>query len=514
MPGTGNNMPEDPYHPLPRLGFICLLALCAGTILLAACQVTQATPTPILSTTHTPTATSTATRTPTITPSPAPTETATITPTPTPLVIAEPWERSREDKDKTLAQLMFPFIGGINHINRRGIDLSYGDLNLAFVGGSQIDPSQDVQALRETYAGQLNQDPQLLDQLASIRAQLEGNDNVNVVIEDGWITQVATKPYQTITRYVPESDGTLREMTAKEEPQLLPELVVDGPYIKRADTGEILQFKGVACTTFDWSNSPYYDTISLLSIAKSKGTNIARIGMDVNRMSNTTRLRDLEKTILWAEQNGMYVIVDPHVDRSTNIDNLPSLKTIDLMPVIAAELSDHNNVLIGVWNEPNEVSWSEWLPVLENMITKIRNNNKHVIIVVSGTEWSRNFEGMKNTQIDMINIIFDVHDYRWPGRNIHELYRWIIKKYPIIIGEFGSPDSDNANGCQFQSDCDIKYMKDVLTIVNEYPNLLHYTAFQIDYADDGLINRNGTPTNRGEIVFNDILALPPTDFKK
>ncbi len=290
----------------------------------------------------------------------------------------------------------------------------------------------------------------------------------------------------------------------------LPSLYVDGPYIRRSDTKDIVYLKGVAVTTFEWSTSPYKDTIKLLSIAQPWNINVLRLGMAV--VTTPQYLDQLDKVIDWCERHGIYVILDPHALKHNQEPALPDDDVVSLMGTLAGRYAGKPNVLYGLWNEPGKVDWTDWWPWAIKISEAIRSANPQSILVVSGTQWSRDFRYLELHPFPYQNVIYDVHDYAWTGEDIRPWWIWMVGKFPIVLGEFGGTQASNQFLCPYQSSCDLQYMEDTLNIVNDYPGLLHYTAFEMEPSDGGLTTKSGDPTERGKLIISDLSLHPPTNF--
>ena len=93
----------------------------------------------------------------------------------------------------------------------------------------------------------------------------------------------------------------------------LPSLYIDGSYIKRSDTKAPVLLKGVQIVEFWPKGSQTFNHLyntGLKKVVEEKwGINLLRIAIDVETVESL--LPEIEKLILYAEQNGMYCILTP-----------------------------------------------------------------------------------------------------------------------------------------------------------------------------------------------------------
>ncbi|MBM3283580.1 twin-arginine translocation signal domain-containing protein [Candidatus Gottesmanbacteria bacterium] len=304
--------------------------------------------------------------------------------------------------------------------------------------------------------------------------------------------------------------------TETEVPRPLPELYVDGPYLKRRNTGGPVLLKGVNMTTFDWSWNPTVDTKKLIMKAKSWGANFVRLGIDVVTTPQLF-MSNLDEVVDWCDAQGIYVYLNPFRIENypgSQQPDLPNEQVLTFMRDVAARYKNKTNIIYGLYNEPGGVTWEEWWPWAINISTAIRGSNPKAILAVPGTAWSRDFRYLQTHPFPFDNVIYDVHDYSWPGQDIRPWWTWMVQNHlPIIVGEFGGGQPGNQDVCPYQSPCDIDYMRDTLAIVSGNPNQLQYAAWQMEPVEGGLTLPSGELTNRGELIKSDLATYPPTLFR-
>jgi len=315
-------------------------------------------------------------------------------------------------------------------------------------------------------------------------------------------------------------------MTAEEEPQLLPELVVDGPYIKRADTNENIVFKGIALYPYDaGTRSTLFNyVVSNIEANENLGIhpNIVKLCIDIDSLSKQDSIEDLIKITRYLEAKGIFLIPYP-VTPKDKID-FPNERVIDAMIILSSNLNNFNNVLYQPWGEPGSIgsrdaTWSDWIPWITKLTDPILenyNNKNKPIIILSGIKWARDLTQMPQNW--NFPFIFDVHDYRWDGSDIRHWWLSNIGKIPIIIGEIGGFNPTRPNQTPYQSEGDIEYIQETLSKIVNDPNnkdIIHYTIWRGENSGDGIRTNFNTLTKRGEIYKNEMTNNPTqTDLTK
>jgi len=168
-------------------------------------------------------------------------------------------------------------------------------------------------------------------------------------------------------------------------------------------------------------------------------------------------LRLLDKGVKWATELGMYVIMDWH-----SIGNLKEEKyqapmyqtdrnqTLKFWKIIARKYGNHPTVAFyELFNEPTlyggklgTCSWSEWKPMMEEIIQKIRKKGGKGIPLVAGFNWAYDLTEASENPIDAEGIGYVSHPYPQKRETPWE-EKWTADwgkmkaKYPLILTEIG-----------------------------------------------------------------------------
>lgn len=307
----------------------------------------------------------------------------------------------------------------------------------------------------------------------------------------------------------------------------LPALYVDGNVIKRSDTHNKVQLKGVSSMAFVYENYPFDKLIKILERLKLWKINILGLYIDPLILKNT--ITELDRIVDWTEKNHIYVYLMPRASDFRDLQD--QLKQFPpLMNQLAKRYAHRNNVIYGFWAEPN-ITWTEWYKHADITAKEIIKEKPDALMIITGTEYSRKYD--LNKQLPYKNLIYDFHDY--PATDINELipilkkdklnYLWdkVADIHPVLVGEFGGVWKYG-----FGSPEDLEYIKIILDNINK--NGLSYTAHTLDKGSIGpgpvdwnTVTQAGLEiidwntlllTKKGELIMNDLLKYPPTDFGK
>ena len=192
------------------------------------------------------------------------------------------------------------------------------------------------------------------------------------------------------------------------------------------------------------------------------GYNSIRIPIDYRFFTpgNDEGFTLLDRVIGWAEEAGLYVIIDMHAapggQTGTNIDNssgYPWLfespecqqETIDIWKRIAEHYRD-SKILLGydLLNEPIphypslQIYNSRLEPLYRRIVAGIREVDQHHVVILGGAQWDTNFS-VFGPPFDS-NVVYTFHKY-WmpPTQAAIQSYLDFREKYhvPIWLGESG-----------------------------------------------------------------------------
>jgi endoglucanase len=204
---------------------------------------------------------------------------------------------------------------------------------------------------------------------------------------------------------------------------------------------------------------------SHFQVAKEWGANVIRIPVHpllVRERGITEYLTYLDQGIQWAEELGLYVIIDWHSIGNLKENKFPRdvfsttrRETFDFWETIARRYRGKTAVAFyELFNEPasyflnlGSLSWSEWKVLCEDLIDLIYAIDKTKIILVAGLNWAYLLDEVMEKPIERENIAYVTHPYpqkasmpwepKWEKHFGH-----VSDKYPVFATEFGFMSAD------------------------------------------------------------------------
>ncbi len=319
----------------------------------------------------------------------------------------------------------------------------------------------------------------------------------------------------------------------------LPALYIDGAYIYRSDTHERVWLKGVNVVEF-WADGPHtfknlYEVRGLRKIVDEKwNINLLRVALDGDTFDSYAG--ELDTLVAFAQANGMYCLLTPYAsvvdpNRGEGAVPIPDQPVVGFMKRMATRYKDRTNVLYSLWNEahPESLSggldkpldsWQQWMDAAIPVANAIRAVSPDAILVVpGGMLYSRDLSYYQAHPFPFKNVAYDAHDYYAPStyspnyRYSRSMWTWVIGQYPLFINEFGGACC-TVSVPPLQSEFDLSYIRDVLGIVDDNPQKVHYAFWVMDSFDlGGTFDKDLALTPRGKILQDDLTRFPPTRFR-
>jgi aryl-phospho-beta-D-glucosidase BglC (GH1 family) len=234
--------------------------------------------------------------------------------------------------------------------------------------------------------------------------------------------------------------------------------------------GEKIVFRGLNTSDPDkleregqW-NKNYFEAI------KSWNANIVRFPVHPSawqKRGKAAYLSLLDQGIAWAEELGLYVIIDWHSIGNLYTEkyqhemyNTTKKETFDFWQVIAQKYGNNPTVAFyELFNEPTtnndaygKLSWEQWKHLNEKMIFLIRQNGGKGIPLVAGFNWAYSLTEVKDHPIKEKGIGYVSHPYPQKNNDARAQqwtkdWGYVKDKYPVILTEIGycAPDYEGAH---------------------------------------------------------------------
>jgi endoglucanase len=155
-----------------------------------------------------------------------------------------------------------------------------------------------------------------------------------------------------------------------------------------------------------------------------------RLQPDSKTMINNAEAINIDKILMYAENENLQIILDPHNfgyygGKLIGTDAKSLLEFKNLWSQLANRYKRFPNVIFGLMNEPHEHTTTEWAKVAQAGIDGIREVGAKQLILVPGTHWSgahswtwgkgkddpSNAEALTNIKDPINNFAYEMHFY-------------------------------------------------------------------------------------------------------
>jgi hypothetical protein len=241
---------------------------------------------------------------------------------------------------------------------------------------------------------------------------------------------------------------------------------VSGNKIYNASNNEYI-FKGVSRPSLEWSAKGDHLSLEDYKLMKSWGFNLVRLPLNQKYWLDDTeeyRAR-LAKNIHWIESLDMDVLLDLHwSDRGDSARDAAQQRMADdnsltFWTEVATAYKNDGRVLFELYNEPHDISWNTWqyggssgdgfeTVGMQDLYDAVRSAGAENLVIINGLDWAFDLSQVDTYAIQGYNIVYGTHIYDQPGKRT--LADWerslekVMKKYPVIVSEFGNFDCDTS----------------------------------------------------------------------
>jgi len=217
--------------------------------------------------------------------------------------------------------------------------------------------------------------------------------------------------------------------------------------------------------SFYWYNGPwdgwqpgnsFYTSSNVSALANNWNVSVVRAAIGNVQQSPSEALAKAKDMIKWADDAGIYVIIDNH----SHIAHRPAHSTAaqNFFRDVSAYVKQNNytHVLYEIYNEPvcdwdqannndcasnQKTTWAQIKSYAQTVINVIRANDADGLIIVGTPGFSSNITAARNDPISGKNILYALHFYA--GESGHSNYRPALKvayckNFPVFVSEWGT----------------------------------------------------------------------------
>jgi len=216
--------------------------------------------------------------------------------------------------------------------------------------------------------------------------------------------------------------------------------------------GQAIQLRGVSFFWILWHEENLKSS-AVSFMRRNMGTSVIRIPVPAKDYANRSSTYDAQVSTMlgWARDNGMYAIIDWHME-----DNPQKYHDVALefWKRMASTYANDPHVFYEICNEPTGAGWSEDIvPYAKDVIAEIRKRDTSTVIIVGTPEWSRKIGYAARDPLKedasgrpIRNVMYTYHGYASTHGMKADVEPY-IDKIPLFCTEWGVSEA-NGSGRQ------------------------------------------------------------------
>ncbi len=307
--------------------------------------------------------------------------------------------------------------------------------------------------------------------------------------------------------------------TAMAENSFLPKIKVEGKNFVD-ENGKIIRLKGVCFSDPDKLEHDGHWNKAYFQEAKNWGSNVVRFAVHPARLNDRgwdAYFKLVDEGVKWAEELGMYVIMDWHsignlntAKFSNKMYNTTMEETVKFWKTVAEKYKGNPVVAVyELYNEPTseggklgELTWGTWKPTLETLIDEVNAIDKEKIFLVAGMDWGYLLEEVLQNPVNRKNISYCTHPYPMKREKPWEP-KWekdwgqVADNYPILATEFGFMGADE-RGAHIPCISDESYGEAIIGYFDKKGISYTVWCFDPNWAPTLITDWNFTPSRQGK----------------
>ena len=173
------------------------------------------------------------------------------------------------------------------------------------------------------------------------------------------------------------------------------------------------QLRGISLSWSVWGGKKYYNHEVVNWLKSDFKINLLRASMAVEPKGGYLQDPETQEKMITAVvdaaiKEGIYVLIDWH-DHHAN-DNLKASKAF--FAKMSKKYAGVPNVIYEIWNEPEKIDWKTVKNYAIEVISEIRKNDPHNVIVVGSPRWDQDVDiAAKDPITGFKNIAYSFHFY-------------------------------------------------------------------------------------------------------
>lgn len=216
----------------------------------------------------------------------------------------------------------------------------------------------------------------------------------------------------------------------------------------------------------------------LIAEIQATGANVIRVPVHPENWQNDQDYlwRYLDPLVTWAGDAGLYVIIDLHFigniasgagSQMPDLDQPAATFADGFWTQVAGYFHTAPHVLFEIYNEPADISTSDWRESAAHLVGLIRAQKARQPVIVGGVEYSRDLSWVMENPLEDDNLAYAAHIY--PAHDEHFWPLWfgdVAGRYPVLITEWGYLDAETIDGPDYLSGSQQSYGEPLLAYLD------------------------------------------------
>jgi endoglucanase len=252
-------------------------------------------------------------------------------------------------------------------------------------------------------------------------------------------------------------------------------LHTEGRWIVNEDGARVI-LRGVNIPSLEWTVAGDHMLQSLDSAVVGWRSNLVRIPLSQDRWfgktagqadGGTSYQSLVDRLVRFCTEKKCYILLELHWNdagvwgQNIGQHRMPDSNSVVFHRSLAARYGNVPAVLLGLYNEPHDISWDVWLNggmVVEDfdqngVTTRLSYRTigfqalydsvraagaADNLIVIGGLDWAFDLSGVLNGHaVSGGNIVYDTHPYPWKDTNWDGKFGNLGRQSAILVGEWG-----------------------------------------------------------------------------
>ena len=224
-------------------------------------------------------------------------------------------------------------------------------------------------------------------------------------------------------------------------------------------SGAAVNLRGVSTHGINYYPE-YVNKEAFKTLRDDWGANLIRLAMYTQEAGGYlsggdqgAQLAIIDNGVSYAEELGMYVIIDWHILSDGN-PTQHQTEAVEFFDMMSSKYKDKDNVIYEICNEPQNSPWTSVIrPYAEEVISAIRKNDKDAVVLVGTNNWSQYVDEVIGNELNDDNVMYCVHFYAATHRDDlrQRVQKALSAGVPVFISECSICDASGNGGIDYDS---------------------------------------------------------------